>query len=63
MKKCKHCKKEISEARPSHFSNQLAKKLGYCSFVCLSSDVGTHKALEILQKEEMQEILQKEGKY
>ena len=49
---CKKCKKEISEARPNHFSNQLAKKLGYCSFICLSADVGSHKALEILQKEE-----------
>ena len=34
-----------------HFSNELAVKHGYCSWMCLSSDLGNEKALELLNEE------------
>lgn len=47
--KNKKCKEEISERKPLHFSNQIAQKLGYCSFTCLSEHLGNEKALKALQ--------------
>jgi len=46
---CKKCNKHINEVKPLHFSNQIARKLGYCAFICMAGDVGKEKAFENLK--------------
>jgi len=46
---CKNCKKELAEKLPLHFSNRIARELGFCSFVCIVEFEGREKALEMLQ--------------
>lgn len=41
----------MNNRKPIHFSNRVAEKLGYCAFVCLSADLGSDKALQMLQNE------------
>ncbi len=46
---CKNCKRELSE-RAYHFSNQIAIERDYCSFACMSGDLGNEEALKVLGK-------------
>ena len=46
---CKKCKKKINEVKPLHFSNQIARKLGYCSFICMVGDLGKEEGFKALQ--------------
>lgn len=48
---CKNCNKQIREVKPLHFSNQIARKLGYCSFICMSGDLGKEEGFKALQQE------------
>ncbi len=48
-KRCKHCKKRLREDA-YHFSNQIAIEKGYCSFACMSGDLGNEEALIVLQE-------------
>lgn len=46
---CKNCKEKISEVKPLHFSNQIARQLGYCSFICMLANLGKEKGFQALQ--------------
>jgi hypothetical protein len=46
---CKKCKKEITKWKRLHFSNQIAKEQGFCSFICMAELEGKEKALQMLQ--------------
>ena len=49
--KCKLCTEPLP-VKALHFSNELAIKHGYCSWICLSMDLGHERALAILNGED-----------
>jgi len=51
MMNCKNekCGKELAEKLPLHFSNRIARELGFCSFMCMAELEERKKALEMLQ--------------
>jgi len=50
--KCKFCKEPLP-IKALQFSNLLAIEKGYCSWSCLSMDLGHNKALMLLNDEEL----------
>lgn len=44
---CKLCEEPLPQLA-LHFSNQIAIEFGYCSWMCMNSDLGEEKAYAIL---------------
>jgi len=47
---CKLCGEPLP-LKALHFSNELAIEHGYCSWMCMISDLGEKKTMAILQKD------------
>jgi len=47
---CKLCKEPLP-SKALHFSNEVAIAHGYCSWMCMISDLGEKKAMAVLQKD------------
>lgn len=54
-KHCKLCQEPLPKLA-LHFSNQIAIEFGYCSWMCMNSDLGEEKAYAILGNRSRQKM-------
>lgn len=52
---CKLCEEPLPKLTRS-FSNYIAIEIGYCSFMCMNSDLGEEKAYSILMQKARQKM-------